>query len=284
LPPPKLAKQNREGFSSFLHFFPSFLYMFFFLFVHVFPATELFFLFYFAAMENFDFTGVLNFWIGSYYTIPLMHILSIAVIIAALKSKPQTTALKILTLLTGASLLQALVDQTITSYAPLKGEISITVLSISAYIIIELTCCFFLVSLSGINLAQKRSMQITLMLFYLFEIIYISFGFSKRHYNSLESIVEFSCIIFFCTVYYYNILSKKPQKYLLKTPLFWAISGMAFMALVQMPCAVIVDYILFKKSPYSNLYHLITAVVYCTLFISFLKAIHLTTKNTAPHV
>jgi hypothetical protein len=44
LPSPKPAKQNGEGFSSFLHFFHSYFYIFFFLFIPVFPFSIPFFL------------------------------------------------------------------------------------------------------------------------------------------------------------------------------------------------------------------------------------------------
>lgn len=208
-----------------------------------------------------------------------MHLLSVAVIIAAFKSKLKTTTIKTILILAGASLLQALVDFLISSYIPFMGKPYITTFSISLYIIIEFTFCFFLVFSSGVSGIQKRLMRISLFLYYSFEVIYLSIVYYQDRHNSLESIIELSFILFFCAIYYYNILCHKPQQHLINNPSFWAISGMAFMALVQMPCAFIVDYILYKKSPYSNLYHVITALVYCTLFICLLKSIRLTKKD-----
>lgn len=230
-------------------------------------------------MENFDFSKILTGWQNSYYTLPLMYLLSVAVITYAMTIKPKNGVIIAILCFSIASLTQSIVD-TIANIRKYGNSIQyINSLAISVFITVEITCCYWLVVCSKVSWLQKRVMRLLLALFYVFEIIYISSVFFKPRFTSFESFFELPLIIAFTSIYYYNLLTKTPQKELAYQPLFWVISGMALSAVVQIPCNIILNSIpKYTASHGARLFLAITCLSYSSLFVCFLKALHLHKK------
>lgn len=227
-------------------------------------------------MKNFDFNKTFTAWQNSYYTLPLMYLLCVAVIIYAIRIKPKNGVAVAILCFSGASLTQSIIDTIASMYKYGRGIQYINSLAISIFITVEITCCYWLVVHSEVSWLQKRAMQLLLALFYMFEVIYITpiFFDPNRHW-AYESFVELPLVIVFAVIYYYNLLTKAPQHRLSQQPLFWAISGLALIAMVQIPCNTVFGYIEVLKVSYGKWFLAITCLSYSFLFVCFLKALHL---------
>lgn len=230
-------------------------------------------------MKDFDFSKIIAGWQDSYYTAPLMYLLSIAVFIYAIITKSKNGIVMVIICFSGTSLIQSIISELIFLHKHAKALQYINSFAISVFIVVEITCCYWLVVRSKVSRLQKRIMQLLLASFYIFEVIYIPSVFFKPHFTSFESFFELPLIIAFTTIYYYNLLTKTPQKELAYQPLFWAISGMALTAVVQIPCNIILNSIpKYTESYGARLLITITALSYSSLFVCFLKALHLHKK------
>jgi hypothetical protein len=238
----------------------------------------LFFLFYFAAMENFNWNLALeNYWL-SYYTMLIMQIISIIVIIKGATAKYKNPIIYILVVYAAASFLQTLITNLAFGYFTERITQIVASTSISLFIIIETTCCYLLLTKSSLHNRQKQWLKLLLVSFYAFELVYLAQVFFTERTANIESFVQLPLMVIFCTIYYYNLLSKPPQDLLLQTPLFWAIGGIALIAFSLLPLNIALNYVSYSKS----LFHLsliIPATCYSLVFIFHLKAIQCSQKQ-----
>ncbi len=252
--------------------------MFFFLFVHVFPAPLLFFLFYFAAMENFDWPLLLKNYKALYFTNCIMYAFSLAVLIRAVIQQ-KSRLIHIIACYAAFSTLQSFFSH--IEFFNLNKQYHyeyLVNLSISIFIIVEITCCYWLVRLSHTTLLQRRAMRLLLLCYYLFEAIYLSLMFLKNKVNDVESLVELPMLIVFCCIYYYNVFANKPQANLARQPLFWAMGGMALLAFTLIPYNIVYTYMNSQKSGL-QIPMIINNISYCLLFCCFWQALRLTAKT-----
>ena len=151
-------------------------------------------------------------------------------------------------------------------------------LSISIFIIVEITCFYWLLRLGHTTIPQRRAMRLLLLGYYLFAAIYLSLMFLKNKVNDVESFVELPILIVYCCIYYYNVFANKPQTNLARQPLFWAMGGMALLAFMQIPYNIVYTYMNSQKSGL-QVPLIINNISYCLLFGCFWQALRLTAKT-----
>jgi hypothetical protein len=127
---------------------------------------------------------------------------------------------------------------------------------------------------------QKWLTLLLLLAFYAFEIWHLYPIFFTVYNNDIESLAELPLLIIFCVLYYYQLFTQQPYSNLTNSPLFWVMAGFALLAFMQIPYNIIYSYVDTQKNGL-QVPLIINFISYCLLFISFLKAIHLTNKNSA---
>lgn len=221
---------------------------------------------------QFDWHRLFDMYSWSYYTMPPIFVLALYTAMRAATAKFPSIITKIITAYAAASALQYIFISIHFLYIPLYQAKYAAAFSIMLFLVIELGCCYHLVKASGISHLQHRAMQLLLLLFVVFAGGYSYLHFFRGFYDDEIGLAQLPIMLLFCCIYYYNLIKHFPKQALLKQPLFWAISGMCFVAIVLLPFSLVSNY-LGEHNSTLPLLHLIPSFCYTILFITHLKAI-----------
>lgn len=221
---------------------------------------------------QFDWERLMDMYNWSFYTIPPIIILASYTALRAATAKFPSTITKVITAYAAASALQYIFISINFLYTPLFQAKYVAAFSVVLFMVIELGCCYCLVKASGISILQHKAMQLLLLLFVIYGSAYTYLNFFKGFYDDEVGLIQLPIMLFYCCIYYYNLIKHPPKQALLKHPLFWTISGMCFVAILLLPFSLVTDY-LGQHSPTLSLLHVIPNFCYVTLFITHLKAL-----------
>ncbi len=221
---------------------------------------------------QFDWHRLFEMYSWGYYTIPLLLLLTLYVAIKAATVIPPTSITRAITVYAAASALQNIFISVVFLYTSLYQNQYAAAFSIVLFMVIELACCYYLVKASGISHLQHRAMQLLLLLFGIYAGVYTCLHFFKGFYQDAIGLIQLPIMLLCCCMYYYNLIKRTPKQALLKQPLFWAIGGMCFVAMLLLPYSLVSDYLGDNKSTLP-LFHLIPTFCYSILFFTHLKAL-----------
>lgn len=221
---------------------------------------------------QFDWHRLFDMYSWSYYSLPLLLLLTIYVAMKAATVKPPTNITRAITVYAAASALQNIFISTEFLYTPLYQNQYAASFSIVLFIIVELGCCYYLVNASIISHLQKKTTQLLLLLFGIYTSVYTYVYFFSGFYEDGISLVQLPIMLLYCCMYYYNLIKRPPKQALIKQPLFWAIGGMCFVAMLLLPYSLISNY-LGEHISTRPLLHLIPTFCYAILSFTHLKAL-----------
>ena len=208
----------------------------------------------------------------SFYTLFAMQLVCLMFIIIYFFKPQKEKSILLLFIISLASLIQTALTE-----AYLSGFVFFSKYfdqkSMYIYLIIELFCCSLYIRENIQSQISKKVVLTSSIGLELYIITYWALHFESRYLPLHIEIIEGFLIIAFCLYYFYELFTQRPDKDLLHTASFWAISGMLILFSAITPLFLFYDYLRKTHYPLIQSLYIINNVSYCLLFITFVIAI-----------
>ncbi len=210
----------------------------------------------------------------SYYFIPLMWLIALAVVIMGIMKKRQLGNLKWLVYQAGATLLQGftyIINYIDDIYENDASWQTITAVSESIFLLLELVFCTLFIKTSITNKLFKKIITFyTGLVVITIPILFFSNSIDKDAAFPLF-VIENICLTITCLLYFIDLFRQPPTRHLPQEPAFWAISGMLLLFSVGTPLFLLINTLDYNFA-LSTVY-IINHILYCLLYLTYLKAI-----------
>jgi hypothetical protein len=210
----------------------------------------------------------------SYYFIPLMWLIALAVVIMGIIKRRQLGSLKWLVFQAGATLLQGgtFIVTYIDEINKKNGSWAIIqAASQFGFLLLELFFCTLFIKSSIVNKSFKKVIVIyTGLVVIILPLIFFSNSIDKNATTPLF-VTENICLTASCLLYFTDLFRQPPTRHLLQDPAFWAISGMLLLFSIGTPLFLLFD-VLGYHFALESIY-VINYILYCILYLTYLKAI-----------
>lgn len=223
-------------------------------------------------MGNFNWDRFWSTYLSSYFAPLFMLAIGATLAIYAFTRKKPTRITILLGFYAMASALQTAFAAFGYLYTPLYNNDYISSFSISLFMAIEIIATYLLITSVPIPNLQKRILQFLLITYLVVATIYSIENYYCGWYTGKLSMVELPIILFFCSIYYYNLITQPARFALLRQAQFWAVGGMTFTALVLLPFSLVSDNIAHYRQ-LNYLLDIIPPFCYTIVFIIHYKAI-----------
>jgi hypothetical protein len=229
-------------------------------------------------MNAFNWQRLWDMYQRTYFATIVMFVAALALVIYAFRAHRQQPLTRIIGVYAASSALQVFCNGLVYLYTPFYESKYFNTLSVVQFILVEISCCYLLLTASGLRQGQRQWLRGLLICFYLFALVYGGLHFTEGWYEDILSRVQLPLMLTFCAIYYYNLLTGTPQSKLWRQPLFWAIGGMCLAAMVMLPFSLVQDVMAVNKQLFP-LAHILPTLCYLIVFFTLFKAIQWSQKT-----
>ena len=215
-----------------------------------------------------------------FYTDFLLDFMCTLVIVIYLLRGRKNKALLYLPILASASLIQILISQydILSHHKSILGKLANNN-AIYFYLIVESTCCLLFLSQSVSSSLSKKIILASAIAFIIYAVYYWTLNCTM--WKSLPFIqnIEGFLIIVPCLYYFYELLTHVSDKDLLFDPAFYVIAAMLVLFSAITPLFLFLNYLNKNYKPLADKLFMINNIAYILLFLSFLVAIFIDSRN-----
>jgi hypothetical protein len=211
---------------------------------------------------------------NTYYIIPLMMLLALAVVCYGVIKKKKLGSTKWLVWQAVASLLQCGFEMThyheaIYNNKPLVHTLQ--VISEGSYLLAEVSFCTLFIIANIVSPVFKKIISIyTVLVIVAILIVFFATPLTINSGN-IPFAIENICLTASCILYVIDLFHQPPTRNLQTEPAFWAVSGMLLLFSVTTPLFLLINTMEYFFA--NTTVYLINYILYCILYLTYLKAI-----------